>query len=118
MIGKLIDKVKEYLEGHLDVLKLSVIERVAIVMGFCMFMMLGMMAATAIIIFVGIGLGIYLGEVVGSPAGGYFIVTGIYILLLSLIAVFKRKLLRWFAGIFVGLLTSDDDDFDQPNEQP
>lgn len=109
MIGKLLDKLTGYLSQHLDVLKLSIIERIAIVMGFCMFMMLGMMAATAIIIFVGIGLGIYLGDVVGSPSGGYFIVTGIYIVLIGIIAIFKKQILSQFAGLFVSLLTSNEE---------
>ncbi|MCB0696944.1 MAG: hypothetical protein KDC07_06250 [Chitinophagaceae bacterium] len=117
MIGKLVDKVTGYLEHHLDVLKLNAIERVAIVMGFCMFLMVSMMAATAIIIFAGIGLGIYIGELIDNLSGGYFIVTGIYLLLVSLIVVFKGRLLKWFAGIFVGLLTSNDDDLDETKEE-
>lgn len=117
MIGKLLEKLTGYLGQHLDVLKLSIIERIAIVMGFCMFMMVGMMAATAIIIFVGIGLSIYLGNTIGSQSGGYFIVTGIYILLIGIVAIFKKQLLSQFAGLFVRLLTSNDDEEEDVNRK-
>jgi len=107
MIGKLIEKAQRYLQIKLDVLKLSLIERVAIIMGFCMFMMLGMMFALAIIILAGIGLSEYFAEVTGSVPGGYFIVTGIYATLLLILFLLKRNMLKWFAGLFVNLLTND-----------
>lgn len=100
----------KYFQARLDVLKLTVVERIAVVMGFCMLMILGMMLASAIMLFLGMALSEYFGELTGHTSAGYFIVTGIYILMLGGIILFKRKIMRWFAGLFISLLTTDDDD--------
>lgn len=110
MIGKLIEKVMKYFQAKLDVLKLTIVERIAVIMGFCMLMILGMMLASAILLFLGMALSEYFGELTGHTSAGYFIVTGIYILLLGTIVLCKRTVMRWFAGLFIGLLTTDDDD--------
>lgn len=110
MIGKLIDKALNYLSARLDMMKLSLVERVSLILGFFMFAMVGMMMTMAVIIFLGIGLSQYFAEVTGSTPLGYLIVSGIYILLLLLIIVFKRRMHIWFAGLFVSLLTGDEDE--------
>lgn len=109
MIAKLIDKILNYISTKLDVLKLSLIERVAIIMGFCMFIIVSMVIMSAVIVFLGISLGEYFAAITGSLSLGYLIVTGIYILILVLIFAFKKPLHRWFAGLFVNLLTTSDD---------
>lgn len=118
MIGKLFDKATKYLQIKLDVLKLNAIQRVAVVMGFCMFLMLSMMLASAIMLFLGIALSEYFGALTGSTSAGYFIVTGIYVVLLLFIVLFKKKFQRWFAGLFISLLTTDDDDDDDNAPKP
>lgn len=110
MFSKIFDKLIGYLQVRFDVLKLSVIERIAVVMGFCMLMILGMMLSSAILLFLGIALSEFFGELTGSVTIGYFIVTGIFALLLVLVFVFKRTVMKWFAGLFVSLLTTDEDD--------
>ncbi len=114
MIGKLIDKVLNALSARADILKLSIVERISIILGFFMFAMVSMIMAVAVIIFLGIGLGEYFAAITGSEPLGYLIVSGIYILLLVLILVFKKRLNRWFAGLFISLLTGNDDD--EPNQ--
>lgn len=112
MIGKLIDKTLNYVSARLDMMKLSVVERISLILGFFMFAMVGMIMAVAVIIFLGIGLSEYFAAVTGSEPIGYLIVSGIYTLLLLIILAFKRKLLIWFAGFFVNLLTGDEEDGD------
>ncbi len=112
MIGKLIEKVMKYFQARLDVLKLTIVERIAVVMGFFLLMVLSMMLTLAFLVFLGMGLGEYLGEVTGHIYQGYLIVAGIYLLVLGLIMMFKRNVKRWFAGLFISLLTTDDDDDD------
>jgi hypothetical protein len=114
MIAKLIDKVLNSLNAKLDVMKLSIIERISIILGFFMFAMVGMIMAVSVIIFLGIGLSEYFAAITGSIPLGYLIVSGIYILLLVLILVFKKQMNKWFAGLFISLLTSNEDD-DEPN---
>lgn len=110
MIGKLFDKVLHYFQIKIDVLKLNLVQRIAVVMGFCMLMVLGMMLLCAVLLFMGMGLSEYFGVITESIAAGYFIVTGIYLVLLGVIFILRKHFQRWFAGLFISLLTTDDDD--------
>lgn len=114
MLSGIFNKIMQYFQVKMDVLKLTIVQRIAVVMGFCMLMMLGMMLLLAIMLFLGMALSEYFGEMTGSIATGYFIVTGIYLVLLGVIFIFKKHFQRWFAGLFISLLTTDDDDDIEP----
>lgn len=109
MIKKLLEKVSTYLDSKLAILKLTLIEKIALIMGFCMMMIFGMSCVIAILIILGLGLSSYFGDLVGSETGGYFITVALYIVLMLLAMLFKKPLLRVFAGMFVDLLTEDVD---------
>ncbi|MEZ5018249.1 MAG: hypothetical protein R2800_14415 [Flavipsychrobacter sp.] len=106
----MFDNLLKYFEVKLNSAKLSLIERVAIIMGFCMFMMVCMFITLIILIQSGLGLGSLMAEWIGSEAGGYFLTAGIYLLLLVVAILFKKKLLRFFVNVFVGLLTDGQDE--------
>lgn len=110
MLGKIIDKALSYLSAKLDLLKLSIIERVSLILGFFMFMMVSMIMVMAAMVFLGIGLSEYFAAITNSVPLGYLIVSGIYILLLVFIFIFKKTLSKWFAGLFVNLLTGEDEE--------
>ncbi len=109
MMGKLFDKLIKYAETKLNVLKLSFVERVALVMGFCMFLMMCMFVSLVIIIELGLGLGLMIGDWVGFVAAGYFITAGFFTLILVGIYTARRKLMRFFTNVFIKLLTDDDE---------
>lgn len=109
MIGKIIDKALKFLSARLDTMRLSMVERISIILGFFMFVMVGMVMVMAVIILLGMGLSEYFAIITGSVPLGYFIVSGIYILLLLLIFIFKKRCHTWFAGLFISLLTGDED---------
>lgn len=113
----MIDKALSYLSAKMDLLKLSLIERVSLILGFFMFTMVSMIMVMAAIVFLGIGLSEYFAVITNSVPLGYLIVSGIYILLLLLIFVFKKRLSKWFAGLFITLLTGDEDE-DSNNSNP
>lgn len=107
MFGGIIDKIKSYLELKLDIYRLEVIERISIIMSFIGFMMIAMFMAVAIFIVVGLGLGLYIGGLIGSITGGYFITAGIYCLFMILLILLKKPILKALAGIFVDIFTHD-----------
>lgn len=110
MIGKLFDTLTEYIKARLDVMKLTLVERTALLMGYFMFLLTGLMVVTAILIFLGFGLAIVFGDLCNSPAAGFFITAGIYALLVFIVAMQKTRLLNWMAGLFINMLTGDDDE--------
>lgn len=109
----MFEKLLQYFEVKLNSAKLSLIERVAIIMGFCMFMMMCMFITLIILIQSGMGLGTLMAAWVGSEAGGYFLTAGIYLLLLIVAFLLKKKILRFFVNVFVGLLTDGQDENDE-----
>lgn len=117
MLRKFAEKAMYYIDTRIALLKLTAIEQVALIMGFCMFLMLGMTGAITILIIIGMGLSRAFADLTGSPVAGYFITAGVYVGLMLLALVFKRRLLRLFAGMFVELLTDgvDDDDDEEGN---
>lgn len=120
MLRKIFEKAADYLDTKLAILKLNMIEKIALIMGFCMLMIFGMSCAIAILIIMGMGLSHYFSTVTGSVVGGYFITVGIYIVLMLLAMLMKKPLLRLFAGMFVDLLTGDigeESDEEQPKNE-
>lgn len=118
MVSKLLDKLKQYLELQADIMKLSLIERIAIVMSFTMFMALCTVFAITIFIFAGIALGSYLTEVLSSGFYAYAIVVGIYLLILLLIIAFKKQLTAVFADMFIKIMAEAEESIDkQDNDE-
>jgi len=57
--------------------------------------------ALCVMVFVGIGLSIWVGSLVNSPVAGYFIVAGFYLLLLALFYALRKKLFLPFIRDFI-----------------
>lgn len=107
MIRKLLEKATTLIDNKLAILKLTLIEKIAIVMGFCMLLIFAMSCTITILIILGLGLSSYFGTLIGSETGGYFITVGIYIVAMLLSMLLKKPLLKIFAGLFINMLTED-----------
>lgn len=113
MLSKLFDKATDLLDNKLALLKLNAIEKIALIMGFCMLMIFGMSFMIAVLLILGMGMSSFFSNQVGcSDTAGYFITAGVYVVLLLLALLMKKPLLRTFAGLFVDLLTGDIDEHD------
>lgn len=115
MLKSILNTFSHYLEDRVNIIKLGIVERMAVVMSFTMFMMLIMFLMIAVVIFIGIGLGLYIGDILDSPTGGYFATAGITMLFLLLFFLMKKTLLKSFAGIFINLLTDDIEEIKEDN---
>lgn len=113
MLRKFLEKATSILDTKLSILRLNMIEKIALVMGFCMLMILGMSCIIAVLIILGMGISHHFATVTGSITAGYFITAGIYIVLMLLSLLLKKPLLRIFAGAFVDLLTGDIEKMDK-----
>ncbi len=109
MLRKIFEKLLKQLEARVDIVKLSVIERTSLIMGFTMFLCLAAMMSAAVVIFLGVALSISLGNVLGNPAYGYLITAGIYLVFLFVCLMLKKHIINIIAGIFIDLFTHDLD---------
>jgi hypothetical protein len=121
IFGKWKDKVADYVDARMKLMKLALVEQISGVMSYLLYILVLLFVLLAVFILVGIGLGEYMAEVVDSRSGGFFITSGIFILFIFLLVALRKYIVRLFSGLFIGVLTSgkyesDDDDDDEDND--
>lgn len=93
-LGELTAHIIEYLDTRWDLFLLQLTEKgvnavTGIVSGLVM-----VLFGSIILIFVSIGAAISLGQWLDSPAAGYFIMAGVFLILLFLMTMFARNYIR------------------------
>ncbi len=122
MFGKLKDKISNYLQLRVELVRLELIERLVNVMGYVLFVMIVIFLVLTMVLFTGLGLAEWLSDVMKSRYGGYFATGGIVLLATIIVVLNSNKIIRFFANKFVALLTAskklpqdegDDDEDDK-----
>lgn len=117
-VNKWKDKVAHYIDVRLQLMKLSVVERVSGVLSYFLYVFISLFLAVTVLVFLGIGIGEFLSEVLDSRAGGFFITTGIYIVLLVILLMSRKAIINKLAGAFIAMLTDSSDEADDEAERP
>lgn len=111
----LADHVLEYLDTRWDLLLLDITEKgLTVVSGLVTGLLLAVFGGMALL-FACIGGAIWLGQRMGNPASGYFMVAGIFVLILAVALIFARNYIR--TVVTEAVLKSIQDD-DVEHEQP
>lgn len=87
-----IQKAKEYFKNWKDLSALIVVERLSTIISGLLIDVLMVFLGLIILIFLSFSLAFYLGEVTGSTALGFLLVSGTYLLLVIIIASLKAKI--------------------------
>ncbi|HLT42092.1 MAG TPA: phage holin family protein [Sphingobacteriaceae bacterium] len=88
----IIQKAKEYIKNWKELSQLVFVERVSsIISGLLLDVFLVILGLIAFL-FLSISLALYLSEVTGSGALGFLITSGIYILIIAILAALKPKI--------------------------
>jgi hypothetical protein len=112
-IAKWKDKIAHYIDVRLQLMKLSLVEKLSNVLSYLIFVFISLFISVSVLIFVGIVLGELFSGVTGSRTLGYLITTGFYVLLLIVLFLLRRPVINAFAGIFVRILTDTDEEEDE-----
>lgn len=113
------DKITQFADVRLNLVKLTVIERSSSVLGYLIYTFILLFLVLAVFLFLGIGLQEWFSEMVDSRIGGAFMTMGFYVLLIVVAFVLRKTILNGFAGIFIGILTAQDtDDDDEYEDHP
>lgn len=112
-ISSIKDKVTQYIQLKFELIRLEVIERLVNVMGYFAFIIIAIFLFFFLGFFVFMGVAEWLGNVMNSPAGGYFATAGIILVLVVLIVMCSKPIIRFFAGRLVGMLTKPKDHKDE-----
>lgn len=93
-IRTLIDKSKDYLETKIELTKLKTIDKSADVLSTVIVMVSVIFIGSLFVIFVSIALALLLGRLLGAYYYGFFIMGGLYAILLLVIYVQKDKWIK------------------------
>jgi hypothetical protein len=107
LISVLKADIKEVLATKLEILRLEVLEKSSIASSFLIY---GLVIANLVffaLLFTFIALGLLIGTWVNSPAGGFAIVTLIYILLLIILFAYRKPILTNLKNMFLKELDPD-----------
>ena len=82
---KLFEEGKKYINLQIDYAKLTATEKISVI--------LGMSVLFAVILVLSVGAGIYLLEPLVGIVGSYAIVGAVFLLLIAIVILFKKKLI-------------------------
>jgi hypothetical protein len=116
-ISKWKDKLADYVDMRVRIVKLDFIERTSQVLSFFTFTIVCFLLVLPILLFMGIGVAEFFADLVGSRAGGYLIITGIYMLMLGLLFIYRKTFIAKFTGLFIRVMTENEDE-DEDDEKP
>jgi hypothetical protein len=101
-LESLFEKVGEYRETTVELLKLNAISKTAEVASSLLSNALILCVVLLCIIIVNIGLAMWVGELLGKQYYGFFAVAGFYLLATIILLVFKKSLLKFpFNNFFI-----------------
>lgn len=109
---ELKDDVSSYVELRLELLKLSTYERSGHLIAVLSYGLILLFLAFFAILFIFLALGFFMGDVFGSIGAGFAFVAVLYLLLIGLIVMNKRKICNTVLNIVIAALNGNDENDD------
>ena len=101
-------KTTEYIDLRVDELKLKTAKGLALTLSKLLYMLLVLFVVSIIMISIAIGGVMWIGEIVGSYAGGAAIVAAFFLLVLGVLVLLRKRLFRnTFVPLFIDLFFED-----------
>ena len=106
---RMVSDIRNYLDIRLNELKLKTIDGLSIGVSRVLSMMLVVMLGAIALAAFAFGAVLLLGDLIGSWAGAAFIVGGIFLIVLSLLLIYwKRLFVNIFVKLFIGIFYEND----------
>jgi len=97
----LVEHIGDFLESYYQLLTIKLAQKVIDVTSSLINSVILAFLGLLFISFVGLGLALWLGDVINSRAGGFFITAGIYLVIMLLLVVMRKKLIFPFLRNFL-----------------
>lgn len=108
-VEELGKEASEYIDLRIDDLKLRTAKGLSLTLGKLLYMLLVLFVVSIILTAIAIGGVMWIGELIGSYAGGAAIVAAFFLVLLGVLVLLRKKLFRdTFVSLFVKLFFDDD----------
>ena len=106
---RMVSDIRNYLDLSLNELKLKTFDGISIGVSRVLSMMLVVMLGAIALAAFAFGAVLLLGDLIGSWAGAAFIVGGIFLIVLSLLLIYwKRLFVNIFVKLFIGIFYEND----------
>jgi len=116
MFGNIKEKITQYIEVQVKLLKLNIIDSASSLLSYIMFSLIAMFLAFCIILFMGFGIVELLHEC-GMPfLGAIFSTIAFYLLLFSGVLLMRERITKFFSDIFVRVMTTMDEEATEEKE--
>lgn len=93
-VNTFYDKTEDYIQTQFELIKLNTIDKSADVVSSLAHRIVFAMVAGMFILFLNIGIGLWLGNLLGAYHWGFIIVSGFYLLSALLIYIFRKPLIK------------------------
>ncbi|MBQ6179708.1 MAG: hypothetical protein IJK32_09340 [Bacteroidales bacterium] len=101
-------KTTEYIDLRVDELKLKTAKGLSLTLSKLLYMLLVLFVVSIIMISIAVGGVMWIGEMVGSYAGGAAIVAAFFLLVLGVLVLLRKRLFRnTFVPLFIDLFFED-----------
>lgn len=90
----LFRRLKEYLSSQLELLRLKSLRQITGVLSSLILAILMVLIGFLVLVFLSLGVALYLSAVIGVSYAGFFIVGGFYLFAGVVLVVFKKKILK------------------------
>jgi hypothetical protein len=116
IFGQIKDKIAQYVDVRVKLVKLTVIGRTASLLSYFMYALLGIFVVFCILLFSGLSVVEGLMALGLSRLVSTVIMLGVYVLVMLLLVALRKSIIRAFSSIVIRILTEgdshDDDDED------
>lgn len=103
------EKASEYVDLRIDELKLGAVKGLSVTLGKLLYILLVLFVVSVILIAIAFGGVMWIGELIGSYAGGAAIIAGFFLIVLGVLFLLRKKLFRnTFVPLFVNLFFEED----------
>lgn len=102
----MIDLVKQYASKRLELLKMEATEKSSLGAGTLTFLILASISGLFFLILFNIGIGLWIGSLLGNYGYGVLIVAGFYLLLLALVLAFRKSITNKVANKIIALINA------------
>ena len=104
-----LSETGKYLERKLDALKLQTVDGLSVAASSILAMMAILMVGAIVLAAFAFGIVMLLGELIGDWAVAAFIIGGIFLILLIILMIFRRKLfVDIFVQLFIGMFYENE----------
>ena len=108
-VEELGENASEYIDLRIAELKLGAVKGLSVTLSKLLYILLVLFVVSVILIAIAFGGVMWIGELIGSYAGGAAIIAGLFIIVLGVLFLLRKKLFRnTFVPLFVNLFFEED----------